>query len=129
MSKLKNNFFSLIEIIIAIGIIASILVVTYGFMHHSLKVRTYSSKLSRDLQLEHNLLGIISKDIKNAQWIDNSPIAILSIKPDEVFSSSSRLELLTWCKLYDAKNKTSSYRNFNATCLRTSNYNNCLLEF
>ena len=85
--------------------------VTYGFMRQGLQVREYSKKISRHMRLEHNILGIITKDIQSAQWIDNAPIPIISFKPDSTHATSSRLELLGYSRLYDGETKTSTYLN------------------
>lgn len=109
--QIKRSAFSLIEVLITIGIIATIMAVSYSFMRQGLQVREHSKRISRQMRLEHNLLENISRDIQAAQWIDESPIEILAFKPDSVHPSSSRLEMLSFSKLYNAEEATSSYLN------------------
>ncbi|GEM_PF-4097629 len=108
---LKKTYFSLIEVIIAIGIIAGIMGVTYGFMRQGLLVREHSKQISRQIRLEHNLLNTISKDIQGAQWIDASPIEIFNLQKDKVHPSSSKLQMLSFSKLYNPETQTNTYLN------------------
>ena len=106
-----RRHFSLIEVLIAIGIITGIMAVSYGFMRQGLEVRRYSRTLSRRQRLEHNLLQMLSKDIESSQWIQNAPRDIISFRPDSTHPTSSRLELVANTRNYDSESKTATYLN------------------
>jgi type II secretory pathway pseudopilin PulG len=108
---MQRRLFTLIEIIISLGIIATILALTYSFMSQGARISAKNSETARSLRLEHNLFKTIYSDIQSLQQCDPSPIPSLLLKKDTVYSHSSSIKVLGYIPHYIADNKITTYLN------------------
>lgn len=106
-----RHAFSLLEIIIAIGILTILLFVCYQLTVFTNNVRETNKRVVNELQVEHNILALISEDLENCQWISDRHPNILIVEDDPNNTGVHSIDMVSYFKKINAETKKVTWLN------------------